>query len=152
MAGNTRESDPLIGFNFALEVDGPVQVTGYFTEVSGITSENEVVEHKVVNENGQEMVQKLPGRLKFGDITLKKGLTSDLSFWDWRQKVIEGDMPNARANCSIVMFDRNYTPIVRWNLENAWPTKVTGPSLSSGSNEFSIEELTITHEGITRTE
>ena len=150
MAENTRESDPLVGFNFAIEVDGPVQCQGYFTEVSGIASENEVVEHKIVNDQGQEMVQKIPGRLKFNDITLKWGLTHDLSFWDWRNMVVEGDMGNARANCSIIMFDRNYTPIVRWDVQNAWPTKVSGPSLSSGSNEFSVEELTITHEGIMR--
>lgn len=150
MAGSTRGSDPLIGFNYAIEVDGPVKCEGYFTDVSGITSENEVVEHKVVNDKGQESVQKIPGRIKYTDITLKWGLTDNLSFWDWRQMVVEGKMDDARANCSIVMFDRDYTPIVRWDIENAWPTKVSGPSLSSGSNEFSVEELTITHEGIKR--
>ena len=152
MAEKTRGSDPLVGFNFALEVDGPVKVTGYFTEVSGIGSENEVVEHKVVNDQGQEMVQKVPGRLKFGDVTLKRGLTHDISFWDWRELVEQGKMDKARANCSIIMFDRDYEPIVRWDLENAWPSKVSGPSLSSGSNDFSVEELVLVHEGMKRVE
>lgn len=150
MADKTRDSDPLVSFNFALEVDGPVNVTGYFTEVSGIGSENEVVEHKVVNDHGQEIVQKLPGRLKFGDVTLKRGLTNNMSFWDWRQKVEEGQMDEARANCSIIMFDRNYEPVARWDLENAWPVKVSGPSLSASSNDFGVEELVLTHEGMKR--
>ena len=152
MAKETRGSDPIVGFNYALEVDGPVKCAGYFTEVSGITSENEIIEHKIVNDQGQEMVQKIPGRVKFSDITLKRGLTDDKTFWEWRQKVIEGEMDKARANCSIIMFDRDYKPIVRWNLENAWPVKVSGPSLSAGSNEFSVEEMVITHEGIMRVE
>ena len=40
---STRLVDPLVGFQFALTVD---DVTGYFTEVSGIGSENAVVTHK----------------------------------------------------------------------------------------------------------
>ena len=38
---DTQREDPLIGFHFALEFQG--QVTGYFTECSGIGSENEVI-------------------------------------------------------------------------------------------------------------
>ena len=38
--------DPLVGFNFELDVAGKAK--GYFTEVSGISSENEVTEHKIV--------------------------------------------------------------------------------------------------------
>jgi phage tail-like protein len=145
----TRDTDPLIGFNFGLELESG-GVTGYFTEVSGIGSENEIVDHKVVTETGQEIVQKIPGRLKWQDVTLKRGITADMSIWDWRQKVEQGDMEGARANCSIIMFDRNYTEVARWNFENAWPSKVSGPSLKSDSNEFGVEELVIVHEGMMR--
>lgn len=145
-----RETDPLVGFQFAIEVDGAVPVTGYFTEVSGIGSEHETIEHKVVDENGHEIVQMLPGRLKWSPVTLKRGITADLSFWDWRQMVVDGDMESARSNCSIIMFDRNYTPLVRWDFVNAWPSKITGPSIKSDSNEFGVEEMTIVHEGMER--
>ncbi len=143
-----RESDPLVAFNFALELQGTV--TGYFTECGGIGSENEVVEHKVVNDKGQEIVQKIPGRLKWQDVTLKRGITDNMQIWDWRSLVEKGDMSGARKTCSIIMFDRNYKEIARWNFENAWPSKVTGPNVKADSNEFGIEEITLVHEGMWR--
>ena len=145
----TRGTDPLLAFTFGLEVQGVI--TGYFTEVSGVSSENEVVEHKVVDAaTGREHIQKIPGRLKWSDISLKRGVTSIMDIWDWRQKVVDGDMNGARKNGSIVLFDRSYSEIARWDFENGWPSKVTGPTFKSDSNEFAIEELTIVHEGLTR--
>jgi len=142
-----RESDPLIGFQFALEVAG--MITGYFSEVSGVGSENEIVEHKVVAD-GHEFVQKIPGRLKWTDITLKRGVTDNLQVWEWRALVEEGKMKDARKNCSIIMFDRDYKTAARWDLVNAWPSKVTGPSFKSDSNEYAVEEVTVVHEGMKR--
>jgi phage tail-like protein len=147
MPGNGRE-DPLIGFNFGLEIQGAV--SGYFTEVSGIGSEHDIIEHKVVDQKGHEMTRKIPGRLKWGDITLKRGITSVMDVWDWRQQVEEGNVSSARKNGSITMLDRNYNEVARWNFENGWPSKVTGPALKSDSNDFGIEEMVIVHEGIKR--
>jgi phage tail-like protein len=149
MAGETGgREDPLIGFNFGLEIQGSVK--GYFTEVSGIGSEHEIIEHKVVDTKGHEITRKIPGRLKWGDITLKRGITSVLDVWEWREQVEQGDVAGARKNGSITMLDRNYTEVARWNFEMAWPSKVTGPALKSDSNDFGIEEMVIVHEGIKR--
>lgn len=145
-----RASDPLIGFNFRLEVTGASPMTGYFTECSGIGSENEIVEHKVVDESGHELVQKIPGRLKFQDITLKRGITADMQAWAWRALVEQGKMGDARSNMSIIMMDRDYTDVARWDFINAWPSKVTGPSVKSDDNSFGVEEITIVHEGMIR--
>jgi len=140
--------DPLLGFNFALEMQGAV--TGYFTECSGIGSENEVIDHKVVDDSGREITRKIPGRLKWGDVTLKRGITDNMQIWDWREDVVQGNLDSARKNGSVVMMDRNYQAVARWNFENGWPSKVSGPSLKSDSNEFGVEELVIVHEGIYR--
>jgi phage tail-like protein len=144
-----REVDPLFGFQFALTVD---EVTGYFTEVSGIGSENAVATHKVVDTTGKEITIQVPGRVEWGEITFKRGLTSDFQFWTWRELVITGDTATARRQISIEMFDRNYQPVVTWTAENAWPSKLSGPSIASDSNDYAIEELTIVHEGLTRTD
>ena len=143
-----RDTDPLIGFNFALDIQG--SISGYFTECSGIGSEHEIVEHKVVTDKGMELVQKIPGRLKWQDVTLKRGITQDMQIWDWRATVEKGEVHQARKNCSIIMFDRNYKEVARWNFENAWPSKVTGPSVKADSNEFGVEEVTLVHEGMWR--
>ena len=143
-----RDSDPLVSFHFAIEIQG--QVTGYFTECSGLGSEHEVIEHKVVDEQGREFIQKIPGRMKWQDISLKRGITSVMDIWNWRKMVEDGDVEGARKNGSIVMFDQGLKEVARWNFERAWPTKVTGPQLQSDSNAFGIEEMTITHEFLER--
>ena len=140
--------DPLVGFHYGIEVQGVVN--GYFTECSGIGSENELIEHKVVDEKGRESIQKIPGRLKWQDITLKRGITSNMDIWNWRDQIVEGKVDDARKNGSIVMFDQAGDEVARWNFENAWPLKVSGPSMKADSNEFGIEELVITHEGLYR--
>ena len=144
-----RATDPLIGFHFSLEVSGKVQ--GLFTEISGLGSENDVVEHKPISEKGVDFVQKMPGRLKWGDITLKRGITATMDAWNWRQLVVDGKAATARANGTITMFDSSGSPVAAWDFTNGWPSKVTGPSLSSDSTAFGVEEITIVHEGIKRT-
>lgn len=143
-----RDTDPLVSFHFAIEVQG--QITGFFTECSGLGSEHEIIEHKVVDERGRELIQKVPGRMKWQDISLKRGITGQMDVWEWRKMVEDGDVEGARRNGSIVMFDQELKEVARWNFERAWPTKVTGPSLQADSNAFGIEEMTITHEGLTR--
>lgn len=139
--------DPLVSFNFALEVQGVIN--GYFTEVSGLGSEHEVVEHKVMAE-GREMVMKIPGRLKWGDITLKRGITSNMDVWDWRKDIEDGNVDSARHNGSVIMYDQHDNEVARWNFENAWPSKVSGPSPKSDSNEIGLEEMTLVCEYIER--
>lgn len=146
---DSSREDPLVGFNFGLEVGGG-KINGYFTEVSGLGSETEIIEQKVVNEKGHEVVIKIPGRLKWSDIVLKRGITSNLDMWDWRKQVEDGDVKGARSNGSIVMYDQTGSEVARWNFNNAWPSKISGPSPKSDSNEIVVEELTLVHEYIKR--
>jgi phage tail-like protein len=145
---DTSREDPIVGFHFALDIQGAVK--GYFTEVSGIGSETEVAEQKVVNEKGIQVVLKVPGRLKWGDITLKRGLTSSMDLWKWRKKVEDGDAKSARMNGSITMFDQSLKTVAQWDFKNAWPSKISGPTPKSDSNELQVEEITIVHEYIAR--
>jgi phage tail-like protein len=149
---STRDAAPLedflLGFLFRLDV-GDV-VAGFFTEINGIGSENEVVESKVVDATGHEVVRKVPGRLKWTDISLKRGVTSSLQLWKWRQQIIDGKVKDARKPVTIHMLDREYKAVAKWNFFNAWPSKLTGPTFKSDSNDVGIEELTLVHEGMFR--
>lgn len=142
------QENPLVGFHFGLEFQD--QISGFFTECSGLGSETEVIEHKVVDSQGRDIIQKIPGRLKWTDITLKRGITSNMDVWEWRKLVEDGDVEGARRNGSIVMFNQKLEEVARWNLIAAWPSKVTGPQLQSDSNSFGVEEIVICHEGIER--
>jgi phage tail-like protein len=147
-AVDTSREDPLVGFHFKVDVGGVI--TGYFTECSGLGSETDIIEQKVVNEKGIEVVLKIPGRLKWGDITLKRGITSNMEIWDWRKMVEDGDVEGARRNGSIVMYDQTLTEKARWDFLGAWPSKVSGPSPKADGNEIGIEELILVHEYIAR--
>ena len=139
---------PLVGFHFAIDIQGKVK--GFFTECSGLGSEHEVIESKVVTEKGSEVVMKIPGRLKWENITLKRGITSNMDIWTWRKEVESGKVETARRDGSVIMFDQELKEVARWNFLRAWPVKVTGPQVKSDSNEIGIEELTIAHEYIER--
>ena len=145
---DTGREDPLVGFHFAVDIQG--KVVGYFTEVSGLGSETETIEHKVVNEAGIEVVMKVPGRLKWEDITLKRGITSEMDMWTWRKEVENGGVEGARADGSIIMFDQALGEVARWNFSQGWPSKITGPGVKADSNEISVEEMVIVHEYIER--
>jgi phage tail-like protein len=141
--------DPLVAFKFGLEIEG--KLSGFFTTVGGIGSESEVVEHKIVNpDTGETIIQKIPGRLAWTDVTLKRGVTSSIDVWEWRQQIVEGKVEDARTNCSIIAYNQANEEIARWNLDNAWPSKVTGPEMDAGSTDYMVEEMTIVHEGMSR--
>jgi phage tail-like protein len=125
-------------------------VTGAFRECTGLGSENQVVEYKASGPKGEFIIQKVPGRMKWNDITLKRGITDAMDMWQWRKLVEQGNVDQARKNGSITMYDQTGKPLARWNFVNAWPSKLTGPSANANNNEVAIEELVITHEGYER--
>jgi phage tail-like protein len=141
--------DPIVAFRFALEIEG--KLTGYFTNVSGIGSDSELVEEKIVDsETGETLTRYVPGRTIWTPITLKRGVTSNIDVWKWRKDVVDGKIADARTNCSIIALSRDNQPVARWNFVNAWPKTVTGPEMDSGGAEFMVEEMTIVHEGAER--
>ena len=86
--------DPVVGFKYGLEVSG--KLSGYFTSVSGIGSETEVITQKIVSEKGEPIIKQIPGRLTWNPITLRRGVTDLKDVWDWRQMVVEGKIDDAR--------------------------------------------------------
>jgi phage tail-like protein len=88
--------------------------------------------------------------LSWGDVTLKRGVTTNLDFWAWRNEVTNGNIDSARMDGSIIMFDQMGTEVARWNFEKAWPLKVTGPEASSSDNNVAMEEVVLVHEYIER--
>ncbi|MCB2179906.1 phage tail protein [bacterium] len=144
-----EREDPLVAFKFGLEIEG--KLSGFFTQVAGIGSETEVIQQKVVNsETGESIIQQIPGRLTWTPVSLKRGVTSNIDIWEWRQLVVDGKIDDARTNCSIIAYSQDNTEIARWNFESAWPSKVTGPELDAGSTDYMIEDVTIVHEGVER--
>ena len=113
-------------------------------------SENEVVEYKASGPKGEFVIKKVPGRMKWNNITLKRGITDAMDMWKWRKQVEDGEIDSARKNGSIVMYNQAGKEVARWDFVNAWPSKLSGPTANANNNEVGIEELEITHEGYKR--
>jgi phage tail-like protein len=140
--------DMLTTFSFHVELDG-VDI-GAFKEASGVESETEIIEYKEATKEGKMIIRKVPGAMKWTDITLKKHIDSSTDLWDWRQQVEEGDIDAARRNGSIVLYDSKHAEVARWNFEMGWPSKWKGADLNAGEDQVAVEEITITHEGLRR--
>ena len=142
------EKDPLVSAWFGVEFQG--QVVGAFRECTGLGSENEVVEYKASGPKGEHIVKKVPGRLKWNNITLKRGITDAMDMWKWRKLVEQGKIGEARKNGTITMYNQQGDAVAKWNFTNAWPSKLTGPGANAANNEVAIEEMELTHEGYER--
>ncbi len=134
--------EPVSGFRFAVEIKGIIE--GWFTECSGLSIEREVYTHQEGGANDFE--HKLPGRIKYTNITLKRGVADD-KLWDWFQKgLYDGQVK--RTNISIILYNSDLSPAKRWNLIAAFPVKWTGPDFNAGDNQVAIETIEIAHHGL----
>lgn len=138
-----KRNDPYGQFNFLVEIDGVVQ--GGFSEVSGLTTDANIIEYREGNEQ-QGTTRKLPGLMKYNNIVLKRGWTKDKALWEWRKKVIDGK--TSRASGSVVLLDEARNEALRWNFREGWPSKWEGPGLNAKTSEVAIETLEIAHEGL----
>ena len=140
--------DPYRGCNVIVTINGVSDdghaVMAGFSEVSGLETEVAPVEYREGNE--EITVRKIPGLNKFTSITLKRGITGDIDFWNWILSAMDGEVE--RAEGSIALLGENRQEVMRWNFRRGWPCKHTGPGLNAGSNEIAMETLEICHEGL----
>ncbi len=142
MATGSR-TDALVGGHFSVEIDG-INV-GNFKEVSGLNSETEVVEDR----GGKDKTaHKIPGKLRYQNIVLKRGWTGSPELWKWRKSVIDGKVE--RKSGSIILYNSEDKEMLRYNFFEGWPCKWEGPSLTGGSTETMIETVEIVHEGVVK--
>ncbi|WP_019503901.1 phage tail protein [Pleurocapsa sp. PCC 7319] len=137
--------DPYRAYNFLVEIDGITRAG--FRECSGLDSAQDPIEYREGNDK-YLTVRKLPGLVKYSNISLKYGVTDDEELWQWRTKAVSGQVE--RKNGSIVLLDDLGQEKKRWNFREAWPTKWTGTSFNATGNEVAIETLEIAHEGVAK--
>jgi len=145
--GGTINRDLLYpGIFFEIKVpylDGKAQV-GFFTQVQGVSAQVDVLEYPEGGRN--DMIHKLPSRIKQGNITLKRGLTKENALLAWVQKSVVKAEP---TNMSLTLYDSAGTKIQAWSFAQAYPVKWTASDANAGGNEIMTETLEIAHSGIT---
>lgn len=145
MAGE-RPTDPYRNFRFRVEIDG-IQTAGFADATIPDTTTDSVDYREGTDPTTQ---RKLSGLTKFGNITLKRGLTDSTELYKWRQQVEQTGASKARKNISLILIDEEGSDKARWDIVEAWPTKYDPSDFSAKANEVVIETLEIIHEGITR--
>ena len=91
-------------------------------------------------------IHRLPGRLKVGNVTLKRGLTKSNEFLKWCMGVRVQNVE--RRNVTVVMYDAAGKPVVRWNFAGAYPVKWIGPQFTADSSGMAIESVELAHKGV----
>ena len=84
------------------------------------------------------------GHSEFSEVTLKRGVTDDLSFWKWFTATT-----SRRRNVRILLFNQAGETRQCWTLIGAVPVSWQAPSLQADGNAVAIEELTLAIEGLT---
>lgn len=138
--------DPYRQFRFRVEIDGITQ--SGFNECSFGDTTTDPVEYR----EGDEPLtfRKLSGVTKYGNITLKWGITDSMELYNWRQQIIDTGAEGARKNMSIILIDEAGSDKARWDIVRAWPTKYDPADFSAKGNEVAIDTLEIVHEGFKR--
>ncbi len=139
---------PMPKFHFEVKWDGGTGagMVSAFQEVSGLDLEAQPIEYRAGNSPVFSTI-KMPGLIKSGNVTLKKGIfKGDNKFYEWYSKIKMNTI--ARTAVTINLLDESGAPVMSWKLKNAWPTKVTGTDLKSDSNEVAVETIELAHEGL----
>jgi phage tail-like protein len=137
--------DPILAFHFAIEIGGLI-VAG-FSDASGLQAEIEVQEYREGGVN--DYIHKFAGPTKYpSNLILKRGITDNTSLWSWYTDVMRGRIE--RKLVGVVLMNSTGDVSRRWNLQNAYPVKWTGPELKATASEVAIETLELAHEGLLR--
>jgi phage tail-like protein len=148
VSNDSYDGQRVTGASFLVEVDG-VEI-GRFMEVSGLELTIAVEE---VTEGGENSyVHKLPGRMSWPNLVLKRGITQNDSLLTWANKS-SGEQFAANGNkldrstAAITLVGAGGERLRAWNFDGAFPVKWTGPSFAVDSNEMAVEELEVAHHG-----
>ena len=147
---NETVSLPFIAFNFSVEINVPgvsARVcNASFAECDGLEMTMEV---KTIREGGNNNRQiRLTGPVNYGQVTLKRGMTSSFDLWDWFSSMQR--FPGLRANAEVVLFSADHQDVrARFLLERCVPIKLKAPALNAKDGMVAVEELQLAYEVLT---
>ena len=151
--------NPYAAFNFVVSHED-VEIGG-FMEVSGLDGENAVIEYREgddQSDDGGAFVRKQPGLERYPNVTLRRGITGDLTVWtELRQNIRDGDetspsfaeeINRTSPFLKVELQNEKHQTVLTWTLQNVWVSKLSGPSLNAKGNEIAIESIEVVCERI----
>lgn len=137
--------EPFASYRFQIEVSG--LAIAEFTECTGLEL---AVKYEEVREGGQnEFVHRLPGRIEYSNLTLRRGYARSNEFFRWCLS-LQNRTPKGiqRKNVTVRLVDQAKQPVMTWTFLEAYPVKWSGPTFRAGENSIAIESLELAHRGL----
>jgi phage tail-like protein len=129
---------------FRFEVDFGSMTGIAFQEVSGLEAETQIIEYRKSN-SPLFSTEKMPGIAKYGNVTMKRGVfVNDNTFWNWYSQITMNTI--ARITVLVKLLDEKGNVTMQWQLNNAWPTKISSTDLKSDASEVAVDTIEIAHE------
>lgn len=151
-----NEEYPFTTFNFEVQITVPDAAglglasslcNSEFAEVDGLEM---TMEPKTLREGGNNTSQvHLVGPVSYGNLTLKRGMTSNQDLWKWFQAVVTNTRPSRAATGVILMKDAAGKSVVRYTISRCLPIKLKAPALNAKDGIIAIEELQIAYASFT---
>ncbi len=152
---NATRVDPYKNFKFRVLWDGK-PVLG-ISKVGSLKRTTEVVKHRSGGENSYD--HKSPGRSSYDAITLERGITHDLEFEKWANKVhsFQGDpvmdLNGYKKDLTLEVMNEKGQVALRYHMFNCWVSEFAAvPDLDANANAIAIEHLKVELEGWQRDE
>ena len=147
---NTSRFDPYKNFKFRVKWDG--RYVAGVSKVSALKRTTEVVEHR---EGGDPSSgRKSPGRTKYEPITLERGVTHDVTFEQWVNKVWnfqsnnEVSLQDFRKDIIIDLFNEAGQKVIAYKVFRCWVSEYQALSdLDANANAVAIQTIKLENEG-----
>lgn len=150
---NPTRLDPYKTFKFRLKGPDGNYVAG-ISKVSALKRSTEVVEHR---EGGDvSSTHKSPGQTKYDAITLERGVTHDVEFEQWANKVwnygsglgAEVSLKDFRKDLVLEIYNEAGQLALAYKLYRCWPSEfVAFPDLDASASAIAIQTLKLENEG-----
>jgi phage tail-like protein len=152
MANTAQETIvyPFTAFNFSVEInksgDKEILCAAAFSDCDGLDITMDVKTIREGGNNGKQI--RFTGAFNYGQVTLKRGMTTNFDLWDWVNETLTN--PSLRADAQIVLLGADHkTERVGFVLSRCLPTKIKAPALNAKDGMVAIEELQLTYESLT---
>ena len=149
---NKERFDPYKNFKFRVKWDN--RFVAGVSKISALKRTTEVVEHR---EGGDPSIaRRSPGRTAFEAITLERGVTHDLEFERWANKVwkvgeglsSEVSLKDFRKDIRIEVYNEAGQLAVAYNVSRCWVSEYQSlPELDANANAVAIQTLKLENEG-----
>jgi phage tail-like protein len=149
---NTHRFDPYKNFKFRVKWDG--RYVAGVSKVSALRRTTELVEHRQGGDPSTS--RKSPGRSSFEAVTLERGVTHDLEFEQWANKVwnfgggpgAESSLRDFRKDVIIDMFNEAGQKVISYKVYRCWVSEYQAlPELDANANAVAIQTLKLENEG-----